>query len=51
MQGYNVWRNFLELRKGEVLRIPLPRTTVNRGKSKGPEPDMEPLPSARTAYL
>jgi hypothetical protein len=27
--------NFLELRQGEVLRIPLPRTPVNKGKRKG----------------
>jgi len=27
--------NFLELRHDEVLRIPLPRTRVNKGKKKG----------------
>jgi hypothetical protein len=26
--------NFLELRKGEVLRIPRPRTRVNKGKKR-----------------
>src|SRR5215218_9736274 len=31
-------------------RIHLPRTPVNRGKSKGRSPDMEPRPSARAAY-
>src|SRR5215203_4484179 len=32
-------------------RIPLPRTWVNRGKSKDRSPDMEPRPSARAAYV
>src|ERR687890_1937910 len=27
--------NFLKLRKGEVRRIPIPRTPVNKGKKKG----------------
>src|SRR5215210_7746511 len=45
--------NFGELRKAEVQlrRIHLPRTWVNRGKSKGRSPDMEPRPSARAAYV
>jgi hypothetical protein len=31
-------RTFLELRLGELRRIPLPRTSVNKGKKrKGPE--------------
>src|SRR5215210_2506526 len=30
--------NFRELRKGEVRRIPLPRTWVNKGKGEGPGP-------------
>ena len=29
--------NFLELRHGELLRIPLPRTPLNRGKKEGPK--------------
>ncbi len=28
-------RNFSELRLGEVRRIPLPRTSVNKAKKKG----------------
>src|SRR5215218_2747601 len=28
-----------------------PRTPLNRGKSKGRSPDMEPRPSARAAYV
>ena len=28
------WRNFGESPKGEVRRIPLPRTSVNKGKKK-----------------
>ena len=27
--------NFLETRKGEVRRIPIPRTSVNKGKRQG----------------
>jgi hypothetical protein len=27
--------NFVEFYKGEVRRIPIPRTTVNKGKKKG----------------
>jgi hypothetical protein len=36
MRGCKTWRNFLELRLGEVqLRgIPLPRTPLNKGKKK-----------------
>jgi hypothetical protein len=31
------WRNFREGPKGELLRIPIPRTRVNKGKRKGEE--------------
>ena len=30
MNGYKGWRNLRELRHGEVRKIPLPRTPVNR---------------------
>jgi hypothetical protein len=32
------WPNFVELRLGEVPRIPLPRTPVNKGTKKGRSP-------------
>jgi hypothetical protein len=32
MKGYKVWRIFRECSKGEVRRIPLPRTRVKKGK-------------------
>jgi hypothetical protein len=34
--------DFRELRQGEVLRIPLPRTPVNRGKIEGLSPMLRP---------
>jgi hypothetical protein len=34
--------NILELRQGEVRRIPIPRTPVNKGKKKGREPTWAP---------
>ena len=30
--GYSLYTNFRERRKGEVRRIPIPRTPVNKGK-------------------
>ena len=41
--------NFVELRNGEVRRIPIPRTRVNKGKKKGPRL-LEPRPFASYAY-
>ena len=35
MKGYKGWRNFLELRTGEVRRKRIPRTSVNKGKKEG----------------
>src|SRR5829696_9323726 len=35
VKGYKGWRNFRESPKGEVRRIPIPRTSVNKGKKKG----------------
>src|ERR671921_779512 len=35
MKGYEGWRNFLELRKHEVRRISLPRTSVIGARRKG----------------
>jgi len=32
MRGYKPWRNFREFYKGEVRRIPIPRTPVNKGE-------------------
>src|SRR5687768_7879063 len=36
MKGYNVWRNFLELRQGEVPRIHLLSTWVNKAPASVP---------------
>jgi hypothetical protein len=37
MSGYKAWRNFREIVIGEVLRISIPRTQVNKGKKiQGP---------------
>src|SRR5829696_7844685 len=36
---------FVELPKGEVRRIPIPRTRVNKDKKRGSEPDSSPDPS------
>src|SRR5918993_898075 len=38
MRGYKSWRNFAESPKGEVRRIPIPRTPVNKGKEKAGDP-------------
>jgi hypothetical protein len=35
VKGCNAWRNFREFYKGEVRRIPIPRTPLNKGKKKG----------------
>src|SRR5215208_561469 len=35
VKGYKGWRNFGESPKGEVRRIPIPRTRVNKGMRKG----------------
>src|SRR5215211_697582 len=34
MRGYKAWRNFRESPKGEVRRILIPRTPVNKGIKK-----------------
>jgi hypothetical protein len=34
MNGYKGWRNFREFYNGEVRRIPIPRTWVNKGIKK-----------------
>jgi hypothetical protein len=36
--------NFLELREGEVRRISIPRTPVNKGKKAEAVLDPDPLP-------
>jgi hypothetical protein len=35
VRGYKAWRNFRESPKGEVRRILLLGTLVNKGKEKG----------------
>jgi len=40
------YANFRELRACELLRIPLPRTRVNKGKKKGRVLEDSTLPSA-----
>jgi hypothetical protein len=35
VKGCNAWRNFREFFKGEVRRIPIPRTPVDKGIKKG----------------
>src|SRR5215217_4788391 len=47
----SVYANFREYPKGEVRRIPLPRTPVNKGKKKGwgprgPQPSIVKRPIA-----
>ena len=44
-------RNFRELRHGEVRRIPLPRTPVNRGKSRGRDSVGHPVPGRLSTAL
>src|SRR5829696_10474068 len=46
VKGYKGWRNFRESPKGEVRRIPIPRTSVNKGKKrKGAEESPPPSPN------
>ena len=45
MRGYKAWRNFRESPKGEVRRIPIPRTPVNKGKRKDQSYYAPALPS------
>src|SRR5215216_5033042 len=43
--------NFRELRMGELLRIPLPRTRVNKGRKKGRSPSVGPGPSRHADFF
>jgi hypothetical protein len=53
MKRYKGGRNFRESPKGEVRRIPIPRTSVDKGKNKGRGEPYAPArpPSFRGTYI